>query len=219
MRDPYGTVMKRGQNMSVLNRARNHYVDKEIRIKEYFFSLDCSQRKVVKGDEDFLEKCDICKLPLFKFILTEHLETGSKVIVVPKRKLLFVDSNSVHYSCCYKQGECLARVHEEPNDEPLAVVVPTFEEFIGSDSQSSSVDVLEIERSAKLSYDHHVKPFIAYWRDKEITKNNMMKFLVNFKTLLEGHLIYYDEYTGDYPHNNHLAIENKILALIGVRKN
>lgn len=222
MRDQFGTVMKRGKNISVLHRARNHYVEKGIRIKDYYFSTDCSNKRVVKGDEEFLQKCDICSLPLFKFLVNEHVETGNKVVVVPKRKLMFIDSDNVKHMACYKQSECLHRVDETPCDEAILPEVPSFEEFLGSDSElltgSESTSETELVRSAKAHFNNSVKPFISFWRDKEITKKNMMSFLVNFKTMLGDHLIYYEEYTDSHPHNNHLAIENKILALIGIGK-
>lgn len=209
MKDFFNTPLVRGNNIQVLSRGRNYFVDKGINVVDYFFNIDCTRQKTVQNlsTHTGIEVCEICGLKLFKVL--DDYQSDNFIIVSPKRKLVFLDGNGMKHNCCYKQSECFTRagvVEIDPVNNNSEIYVPTFEEFISSKAEQYPSEAIALVLFAKQNYEDSIRPFISYWLHKEIDKTNLILFLNQLSNIVEEHSSIYD---GD--------MSNRIMQLVGIK--
>lgn len=192
-----GTTFSLGKNMKVLLNGKSFFSSKGINITSYATMVDTC---IEIGSEDAPE-CAICHdtISAKKYIDGELVETTT-------RMMMFIDESGKKYYAHYRLRSCFNTVgfeqkelsfdnqtnalgfveKEEEDFEP--VPPPSYAEFLGT-PRENSLDFIRAEKS----YNILVKPFIAKWQVKSISKNNLLEFLSDWHKMNEHTLLFVED--------------------------
>ncbi len=210
-----GCVFTLGKNMKVLINGKTYFAEQGTNITSYGSMVDTF---VEIGSED-VPPCAICHegISAKRSIDGETIETTT-------RMMMFIDEKGGKHYTHYRLMSCFKKVDFKPRElsfdnqsNALGFVdreddfvefdpPPSYPEFLGCDRENR----LEFIR-AERSYNQLVKPFIAKWQPKQVSKANLLEFLDDWQHMGEHALLFVeDELTA-------AQFLRKVQRLIGVK--
>lgn len=214
----FGAELKLGNNFNVLKKAREYFMMREdIYISQYYCCTENvvkSEKWISKGD---LQRCEICGKKLYqeKEDTNPTFESEGGNQIKQKKHMVFTDSEGKdHYTCyglqwCFKDvGFKYEKSDNDDDDQEELFKPPEFEEFIPLEKQSVNGLDEEVVKSARMSYQSLVIPFMKKWVYTSIDKMNVLRFVEDIN-LIEEFFKYFEK-----PATR--KIKQKLYDIIGV---
>lgn len=192
----FGCVLKEGDNLSVLKKAKWWFKKKHnVDIIKYFYSRDYAVRPGKFLSEQDLKKCEICGNKLYDIVDSNKLHNLNNSHVKHKSHLVFLDSLGSKHKTCYQMNWCFKRVGEVPDtSKDIKIDIPTFEKFVDIQTQPipDSHEEMVIQE-IKQHYNKHLRSFLLKWSSTEITKTNVLDFIKDLDFIEHNYLNWFEK--------------------------
>lgn len=192
-----GTTFSLGKNMKVLINGKSFFASRGINITSYATMVDT----YIEIESSDVPACSICCQP----ISARKTIDGEKVDVTT-RMMMFIDASGQKYYAHYRMMTCFRQAGfelqdlsfdnqtnalgfvEREEDEFEPVPPPSYSEFLNIERENT----LSFIRAEK-SYNILVKPFVAKWQVRSISKSNLLEFLSDWQAMSEHTLLFVED--------------------------
>lgn len=192
-----GTTFSLGKNMKVLINGRSFFASRGITITSYATMVDT----YIEIEPQDIPECAVCGNPI-----SAKKKIDGERVDITTRMMMFIGADGQKYYAHYRMMTCFRQAGfeqqtlsfdnqshalgfvERDDDDFDPVPPPSYSEFLGMERENG----LAFARAEK-SYNVQVRPFIAKWQVRTISKNNLLEFLSDWQKMSEHTLLFVED--------------------------